>query len=336
MNPDDGKGDGEIRYPSALRIFVVTILSIIAMEAVLTNILHHFRDISPLLEPIIHTALLTIGISPVIYFTMYRPFTRYIKAHQRSEDARLIGELHLKNAREYFTAVTSHELYTPLTKLQMIKVLLGNLRPLISREDRLDEITGYMQDVYTEFERIVTATTIFTTLNSPAPKEEFKPVYLYYDFMECMDHASNAMTREKRKLTLDIKAGEMPKETVVRGDRGMLVRCIQEIMSNAIKYTPDGGKIFVQAGVESGQVVIEVRDEGIGIPEERKALAFEPFFSFENPSYHSTGPYKFKGGGLGLGLTISLMILEYHGGKLSLESAGENRGATATIRLPLA
>ncbi|MBI5177624.1 MAG: PAS domain S-box protein [Nitrospinae bacterium] len=244
-------------------------------------------------------------------------------------------EVLLTNAREYFTTVTSHELYTPLTKLKMIKVYLGNLRPFLSDESKLDEAGALLSNVYAEFERIITATTFFTTLNSPGPKEPFRPVYLFPEFMEVIEAASDAAMREKRKVVLDVQLDPLPKDVVVSGDRDMLERCLKEILSNAIKYTPDGGSVRISGKVEGDKIVLEVKDTGIGIPEEKRKMAFEPFFSFENPGYHSTGLYKFKGGGLGLGLTIALMILEYHGGTLAIESPGEKMGTTATIRLPL-
>jgi signal transduction histidine kinase len=62
---------------------------------------------------------------------------------------------------------------------------------------------------------------------------------------------------------------------------------------------------------------------------------FEPYFSLENVNHHSTGRYKFMGGGIGLGLTVSRLIMEYHGGGLTVDSPGENRGTNVTLRFPL-
>jgi signal transduction histidine kinase len=145
------------------------------------------------------------------------------------------------------------------------------------------------------------------------------------------------IAKEKRDIHINVNIDTLPKETIILGEREMIINAIDNILSNAIKYTPDGKGIAVTAKAEERSAVIEVRDEGVGIPREKmKYIIFEPFFSLEDVYQHSTGQYKYKGGGIGLGLTLAHMIMEYHSGKLTIESAGENMGTTVTMSFPLA
>jgi signal transduction histidine kinase len=113
---------------------------------------------------------------------------------------------------------------------------------------------------------------------------------------------------------------------------------------NAIKYTPDGGKIFIHgekidAGSNSPEVEISVRDTGIGIAKENHEVVFEKFYQTGEVLMHSSGKTKFKGGGPGLGLAIARGIVEAHGGKIWLDSPGHdektNPGTTVYVRLPV-
>ena len=113
---------------------------------------------------------------------------------------------------------------------------------------------------------------------------------------------------------------------------------------NAIKYTPDGGKItIVGKTIEKAESILEVeitvRDTGIGIAKENQEVVFEKFFQTGEALMHSSGKTKFKGGGPGLGLTIARGVIEAHGGRIWLESPGYDEktfpGTIVYIRLPI-
>jgi signal transduction histidine kinase len=115
----------------------------------------------------------------------------------------------------------------------------------------------------------------------------------------------------------------------------MATFAIDNVLSNAVKYTPDGKGIGVAAKVVGDSAVIEIRDEGVGIPDEKREQIFEPYYSPEDTNHHATGQYGHLTGGIGLGLTISRLIVEHHGGTLSLQSEGKNRGTSVTMTFPL-
>jgi signal transduction histidine kinase len=111
------------------------------------------------------------------------------------------------------------------------------------------------------------------------------------------------------------------------------------VITNAIKYTPDGGKISVDGRTLPGFVEITVTDTGIGIAPENHTRIFEKFGRLGNVSLHSTGKTKFKGGGPGLGLPITKGVIEAHGGAIWVESDGYDEvrcpGSTFHILLPI-
>jgi CheY-like chemotaxis protein len=115
----------------------------------------------------------------------------------------------------------------------------------------------------------------------------------------------------------------------VSADRVRLGQCVANVLINAAKYTADGGDICIRAYVERGEAVVEIADNGIGIASEFLPRIFDLFAQAERGLDRSQG-------GLGVGLTVCKQIVEMHGGSVSASSAGWDRGATFTLRMPLA
>jgi signal transduction histidine kinase len=124
-----------------------------------------------------------------------------------------------------------------------------------------------------------------------------------------------------------------------QGDMQRLVQAFRNVVLNAIKYTPDGGRIEITGRLHDDEIWIVVRDSGIGIDPANHELIFQKFFRTHDPNLHSSGTTKFMGAGPGLGLTIARGVIEGHGGRIWVESEGEDRvklpGSTFTIALPL-
>ena len=129
---------------------------------------------------------------------------------------------------------------------------------------------------------------------------------------------------------------------LVPADPDLLQKVFHHIIMNAIKFTPDGGSIYVTGkhlnGSEPPQVEIAIRDTGIGIDPALHHLVFEKFNQTGDVLLHSSGKTKFKGGGPGLGLAIARGIVEAHGGRIWVESPGYNEitnpGSTFFVSLP--
>jgi signal transduction histidine kinase len=128
---------------------------------------------------------------------------------------------------------------------------------------------------------------------------------------------------------------------MMRADSELLFTAVNNLVSNAIKYTPDNGKINVTANTDAAnsKVRLSVKDTGIGISAAEHESIFEKFNSGTKHENHSTSKTAFKGGGLGLGLAIVKGIVEAHGGKIWVESPGLDEekcpGSEFIIELPL-
>jgi len=136
----------------------------------------------------------------------------------------------------------------------------------------------------------------------------------------------------ERKLKF---SNTMDKKLRVMADQRKLYMVFENLLSNSIKYTPDGGSIECAGYVEDSQVKIEVKDSGIGIPRVELTKIFDTFYQLQNINYHHTSRYEFMGGGTGLGLSLCKSIIEAHQGKIWAESEGDGKGSTFFLTLPL-
>jgi two-component system sensor histidine kinase VicK len=112
---------------------------------------------------------------------------------------------------------------------------------------------------------------------------------------------------------------------VIRADRERVLQVIMNVLSNAIKYTPDGGRILMMAGQTKDKVWLEVEDNGIGIPAGDRERIFERFYRVDKARSRESG-------GTGLGLSIAQEIIQRHEGSLSLV---DREGPGTTIRMEL-
>ena len=126
---------------------------------------------------------------------------------------------------------------------------------------------------------------------------------------------------EDRKLNLIIKNFEGIEEMTF-GDSERLYQALRNLLTNAIKYTPDGGTITIDGRILTGFIEMTIADTGIGIDIADQERIFEKFGRVGNVALHSSGKIKFKGGGPGLGLPITKGIIEAHGGAIWVESEG--------------
>jgi two-component system CheB/CheR fusion protein len=134
------------------------------------------------------------------------------------------------------------------------------------------------------------------------------------------------VSKKKIEMSLEI-AEDLPN---IEADELKVKEIIYNLLSNAVKFTPEGGKIGMRASTRKADSEIEVvvRDTGIGIAPENMEKIFEGFFRVDTPYSRVTE-------GTGLGLPLSKKLVELHGGKLSVESEGLNRGTSVRFTLPI-
>ena len=140
-----------------------------------------------------------------------------------------------------------------------------------------------------------------------------------------------ALCRDVVEMSLpeSVKARVVAEGTVVgRWDRVRLEQVVTNLLSNAVRYSPEGGEIVIEVRAEGGMALLRVIDSGIGIPEAQREMLFTPFFRGSNAQRHVAG-------GLGLGLHIAREIVRRHGGTIAVD-AREGGGTVFTVGLPVA
>jgi CheY-like chemotaxis protein len=127
----------------------------------------------------------------------------------------------------------------------------------------------------------------------------------------------------QQELTVDLP----PEPLRLEADPTRLEQVLANLLNNAAKYTDHGGRIWLSARQEGGELVLRVKDTGVGIAADMLARIFEPFVQSDRVLYHSQG-------GLGIGLTLVRSLIEMHGGSITAHSEGPGKGSEFVIRLP--
>jgi len=234
------------------------------------------------------------------------------------EDVTHLSEV--SRVKSEFIAAASHELRTPLTSAQMgIHLLLEGTAGAL--DDRQREILEVCREDTARLDRLMRELLDLSKIESGAVTPQLTEVRPATLLAEATDPLR--LQAEGQGLRLEVDAPpDLPQVAV---DRGQIERVIVNLVTNAIRATPAGGTITVAAVPRHDAVAISVADTGSGIPREFLSTIFEPFVQVPRASR----------GGAGLGLTISRLIVEGHGGRLSVQSE-PGRGTTFTFAVPLA
>ncbi len=224
-----------------------------------------------------------------------------------------------------FITVASHELRTPLTQVKGYNDLLaalngdGSLNPEQTRE-----ISGYIDRAADQMERVISAMLDASQLETESIVLSLKAVSLDELIHDTVANFRGAL--RERQIQIHMQGLEKIPQLLV--DIQRMEQVFNNVLGNAIKYTPDRGQITISAQVVpvtdaiSPQVELVVADSGIGIDPQYHELVFEKFFQIGKPFLHSTSSTKFKGGGTGLGLHIARGVVEAHNGRIWVESPG--------------
>ncbi len=222
-----------------------------------------------------------------------------------------------------FASTVSHELRTPLTAIHGNVALLLSEKPGVLTENQR-EFLQLTQSSVQRLTDLITEMLDLSKLEASGLQMEHKPVEcgpLVRQVVRTMEEQART-----RGLTLTFHVPEsLPP---VLGDADRIAQVLMNLISNALKYTPQGGKVIVRLTAEEEVLTVRVVDTGIGIALEDRAKLFEKFFRADNSTTRSVG-------GTGLGLAISKTIVEGLGGKLWVEST-PGIGSTFIFTLPLA
>ena len=233
----------------------------------------------------------------------------------------------LEDQKDAFLAAASHDLKNPLTSVKARAQMLQRRAARVEGADGRALVDG-LRAIDQATTRI---TGMINELLDVARLQMGRPLLLDRESMDLADLARQVAAEyqpatERHDIRIEVEAAD----TVGEWDRPRLERVLSNLVSNAIKFSPDGGRITLRVrGERRGDadwVVLDVQDEGVGIPSDDLPHVFERFFRGSNV----TGTIE----GTGLGLAGACQIVEQHGGQLSVESR-EGEGSTFTVLLPL-
>jgi signal transduction histidine kinase len=248
----------------------------------------------------------------------------------------------LDHTKSDFISVASHELRTPLTVISGSAQILLN-EPALQENPYHQKLLSKIQSGTVRLHEVLDSMLVMAKIDARDLKLNPQPVGLQ-DLFEGL-RADLRTVFNEREQTLEVK--NLHSLPSIEADREALQTVFSQLIGNAIKYTPDGGKITVSGweikpndeDFPAGGVEILVSDTGVGIDPQFKELIFEKFYQTGELALHSSGKTKFKGSGPGLGLTIARGIVNAHGGKIWVESTGFNEkncpGSDFHVRLPL-
>jgi PAS domain S-box-containing protein len=219
--------------------------------------------------------------------------------------------------KDEFLSIASHELKTPLTS---VKAYLQLLETTLKKEDE-------KANIYTK-KAILSVDRLKDLIGELLDVSKIQNGKLHlnissFDFNEMLDGAIEDIQYNSPKHTI-IKTGKI--DEPVEGDRERLQQVIINLLSNAVKYSPDSKEIFIKTSLENNQVSVSVKDNGIGISENNYSKIFERYYRVEGQDIHFQG--------LGIGLFISMDIIQRHKGKLWVNSE-PGKGSTFYFTIPV-
>lgn len=250
---------------------------------------------------------------------------------KNDETARLREELAQANetaaaaevAKGRFLAVVSHELRTPLNAIIGFSDMLLHEMFGAFKDPRQKEYVGLVRDSGQHLLAVVTSILDVSRIESGVYATEPEP----FRFMEAVDMCQSMMRLQAQAKNIDLQTQIAPDAGDINADRRAVQQMLINLVSNAIKFTPDGGDVVVGAKRIGSRLHFWVRDTGIGIAEEDFANLGKPFMQIQNDYTR-----RFEGTGLGLSLVKGLVAL--HEGTMSIESM-PGEGTTVTISLPV-
>jgi signal transduction histidine kinase len=218
-----------------------------------------------------------------------------------------------------FMASTTHELKTPLAVFQLVAETLAKRR--YHSDETIRTYAGLLSHQVQLLERLIDNLLSYASISTVTQRYTF-------DELSLADVVETALERFDARLAasgMEVRV-EIPRDLPsIRGDRQTLVQAFDNVLDNAIKYSPGADLLLLRAAANRSMIHIEITDHGVGIPEGERDKVFQKFYRGKNA----------VAGGTGLGLAIVRRVLEDHGGRVEIRSA-DPTGTTVAIDLPIA
>jgi two-component system sensor histidine kinase ChvG len=230
------------------------------------------------------------------------------------------------DAIESFAADVAHEIKNPLTSLRSAVETVARVRD----PDQQRRLMSIIEDDIHRMDRLISDISNASRLDAELSRAESEPVDIGRMLRMLADiHQTTAAERLAPRIKLELPAGG---DLTVPGLESRLVQVFQNVMANAVSFSPPDGVVSVRAAVTGDRVEVTVEDDGPGVPETKLDAIFDRFYT-ERPAGEKFGTHS------GLGLSISKQIVDAHGGEIfarNRSDGGRGRGAVFTVRLPRA
>jgi len=238
---------------------------------------------------------------------------------------RAAAEEALRNAdrrKDEFLATLAHELRNPLAP---IRNALEIMRLTPNNSEALTRARGMMERQVSQMVRLIDDLLDVSRITRGKLALTLERLPVSEVIESALELSQSQIDKAKLKLTVN----QPPRDILISVDRLRFAQILSNLLNNAAKYTEPGGSIVLDAAVDNRQVVFTVRDTGIGISADHLPHVFELFTQIDRSLNRSQV-------GLGIGLALVRRLMEMHGGTVEAHSEGRGRGATFTVRLPIA
>ena len=224
--------------------------------------------------------------------------------------------------KDEFIAILAHELRNPLGNISMAAHILR--RPDLGGENR-EQGLGVITHQVGALNRLIEDLLDVSRISKGKVHLRREPLDLAAVIGHAADSVATLVREREHELTRSLPPGPM----LVDGDATRLEQVFVNLLTNAAKYTPKGGRISLTAAAEGGDYIVRVRDTGEGIAADMFPRLFEMFTQVETSTRRSRG-------GLGIGLSLVKDLVELHGGNVTATSEGVGMGSEFVVRLPAA
>ena len=247
----------------------------------------------------------------VLWFGTNTDITELVRAEEAARSA--------SRAKDHFIAVLSHELRTPLTP---VLATLVDLNARVDLPPDLEDAVELMRRNIELEARLIDDLLDVTRISKGKLRMKREVVPLDAVLRDAVRICETDIAKKRVHVALDLQA----QNHRVEGDGARLLQAFWNLLQNAVKFTPAGGKIAVRTRDRDSRVKVEITDTGIGIEPEALPRIFEAFGQADESISR-------RFGGLGLGLALSKALVEAHGGRVEAASLGQDRGTTFTVEL---
>ena len=244
----------------------------------------------------------------------------------------------LDKTKDSFIQLTAHELRTPLTLIYGYSRLLEDspaLRPVMENDESTRTLIQGLVHSIERMQGIINEILTVSRMMSNHIDLSIGPVNIAAVMQTVIDSYAEAL--QTRRLHLHCNLSTWPQK--MRADGDLLKLALSNLVSNAIKYTPDDGNIHLNATSDEDCIRVSIKDTGIGISKKDQGHIFDRFHTTADTMLHSSSKTAFRGGGMGLGLPVCKAIVEAHGGTIQVESPGLDvealPGSTFIVSMPL-